>query len=79
MFLLFLFVFFFVTTLTKILTCYVVFFTVVEKRITTLESLVNETRMLQEETKVFLKKLEDRQKCYLECNPNIEFNACFED
>lgn len=52
---------------------------VVEKRITTLESLVNETRILQEETKVFLKKLEDRQKCYLECNPNIEFNACFED
>ena len=78
MFLLFLFVFLFVTTLTKILTCYVVF-TVVEKRITTLESLVNETRILQEETKVFLKKLEDRQKCYLECNPNIEFNACFED
>lgn len=52
---------------------------VVEKRITTLESLVNETRILQEETKVFLKKLEDRQKCYLECNPNFEFNACFED
>ena len=78
MFLLLLFFFIFVITLTKILTSYVVF-TVVEKRITTLESLVNETRILQEETKVFLKKLEDRQKCYLECNPNIEFNACFED
>ena len=78
MFLLLLFFFIFVITLTKILTSYVVF-TVVEKRITTLESLVNETRILQEETKVFLKKLEDRQKCYLECNPNFEFNACFED
>ena len=54
------------------------FLAVIEREIIRFENLVNETRILQEETKGLLDKLEKRSRCYVECNPSIR-NPCFDD
>lgn len=51
---------------------------VVEREIIEFEALINETRILREETKQMLDKFERRYKCYFECNPNT-VNPCFND
>ena len=51
---------------------------VLEREIIEFEALINETRILREETKQMLDKFERRYKCYFECNPSI-VNPCFND
>lgn len=52
---------------------------IIEREIIRFENLVNETRILQEETKGLLDKLEKRSRCYVECNPSLPRNDCFDD